>query len=177
MATPLQGTESSKNVIQRVRTPHDAMIDMLIAKPGLELKDLAKALGYTVPWVSRVMNSDAFQARLAERKSEIIDPILTDEVNARFKGVTMQSLDILANKLEASQSAELALQTLKLTTPALGYGARQQAPVVNNSFVVALPQQAPDASSWAQKHAPNPGGIVDATPTQISQDPPTTQDE
>ena len=76
MAEPLMGTESAAGAIQRVKYTHDALIDMIIANPAVSQGQLATAFGYTQGWLSRVMNSDAFQARLAARKMEVVDPQL-----------------------------------------------------------------------------------------------------
>lgn len=173
---PLQGTESAKDAIARVKNPHDAMIDLQLAKPGITQNELAKCLGYTVPWVSRVVNSDAYKARLAQRKQEIVDPILADTIEERFRGVVSQSLEIVANKLEATQSAELALKALDIGTKALGYGARDRGPTVQNSFVVHLPQKAESAQAWASQHAPGGqgGGVVDV---EVRVDLPETSGE
>lgn len=155
MATPLQGTESAANAISRVRFTHDAIIDFILANPAAHQNDLAKEFGFTVPWISRVMCSDAFQARLAERKTELIDPSIIATIEERMRGVTQQSLEILAEKLEATKSADLALNVLNVATKALGYGARVAPQVQNtNNFVVVVPPKSQSVEQWAADHGP-----------------------
>lgn len=159
MATPLQSTESAAGALMRVHYTHDAMIDTMLGCPGISQGELAKHFGFTEAWVSRVLCSDAFQARLAERKTELIDPSIIASIEERFRGVTMQSLDIIAQKLEATQSADLALQALGITSKALGYGARvQQAPQVSNTnnFVVVVPAKSASEADWSAAHSPRP---------------------
>ena len=55
---------------RRVKYSHDAMIDLIIASPGIQQNTLAIHFGYTVGWISTIMQSDAFQAKLAARKDE-----------------------------------------------------------------------------------------------------------
>lgn len=152
MATPLQGTESAALAIARVRYSHDSMIDMIIANPAIAQNDLAAAYGYTVAWVSRVMNSDAFQARLAERKTEIVDPVLVASIDEKLRALASKSLDIVMEKLIVTQNMDTALKAVEITTKALGYGARQNNVAVQNNFVVAMPQQAKSEGEWIQAH-------------------------
>lgn len=162
MSQPLQGTQSAANAIQRVAYTHDAMIDLMLANPAITNGQLATHFGYTQAWVSRVVNSDAFNARLAERKDEVVDPAIRSSLEEKFKAVADSSLDILLNKLHATNSAELALKVLDVSSRSLGYGARQAAgPVVQNNFVVALPPKSADAEAWVSSH--RPGQIIEAT--------------
>ena len=156
MATPLEGTQSAAGAITRVKYSHDAMIDLIIARPAISQGELASHFGYTQPWVSRVMNSDAFQARLAERKTELIDPTITATMDEKLRALASKSLDVVLDKLHATNSAELGLKAIELTTRALGYGARQQSVNLQQNFVVALPPKAESEQAWAQAHSRGP---------------------
>lgn len=139
---------------EKVRLPHEMIIDLLVANPRITQKEIAARLGYTAVWVNRIHGSDAFQAALAARRKEFMDPIVADSIDQMMNGVIRQSLDIIAEKLESTQSADLALKSLEITGKAMGFGARDRnPPQITNNFVVALPGKAPDASSWAEKAA------------------------
>jgi hypothetical protein len=153
MSEPLEGTASAANAIARVKFTHDAMIDLIIAEPATTQNALAEYFGFSVPWVSRVMNSDAFQARLAVRKKDLVDPTLLLSIEERLRTIADRSLTILHDKLEATKSTDLALKVADLSVRALGYGARTSNLNVQQNFVVALPGQAPSEGAWAQKHA------------------------
>lgn len=169
MATALQSTESAAGAIARVKYTHDAMIDLIIANPALTQNDLAKNFGYTVPWVSRIMNSDAFQARLAERKSELVDPSLVASIDEKLRALASKSLDVVLEKLTVTQSAEMGLKALEISSKALGYGARQQNLNVQQNFVVALPPKAASAADWAAAHGPQGrGAVLDVTPVPVA---------
>lgn len=147
---PLEGTESAANAIARVKYTHDAMINLIIGNPAISQGELAKHFGYTQAWVSRIFNSDAFQARLAQRKSDLIDPAIALTVDEKLRAVASRSLDIVLEKLELpTASFSDALEAATVVTKALGYGARQQNLNVQQNFVVALPPKAADATSWA----------------------------
>jgi hypothetical protein len=168
MSTPLNSTESAAGAIAKVRYTHDAMIDLVIANPSISQNEIAKHFGYTVAWVSRIFCSDAFQARLEARKAEIVNPALTASVEERIKGVAMQSLDIIAKKLEATENPDLAVKAFELTAKAAGYGARQDKLAVQNNFVVHLPSKANDPHAWAEAHRPG-GGVIDAPVKEVTE--------
>lgn len=161
MATPLQGTESASNALQRVAYSHDALIDTMLANPFASQGDLARMFGYTQAWISRVINSDAFNARLAERKTELIDPTITATIEEGLKALASVSLNVLLDKLTLNQDENLALKTMEVTTKALGYGLKQptMTPIQNN-FVVALPERIQSAENWAQAYNPNSKPII-----------------
>jgi hypothetical protein len=143
--------------IQKTAYSHEAMIDLIIANPRITQNQLASEFGYSVGWVSRVMGSDAFQAALARRRDEVTDPFIIASLEEKFKGLVNQSVEILMNKLDATQSADLAIKTLDLGSKALGFGAREKNQTnVQNNFVVQLPPKAINATDWAERHSPEP---------------------
>jgi hypothetical protein len=162
---PLEGTESAKTSVARVSYTHDAFIDLMIAQPMISKGDLAKHFGYTLAWVSRVTNSEAFHARLAQRKSDIVDPSLIMSIEERLRAVTSQSLDIVMEKLEAAPSLDSAMKVLEMSTKALGYGARQANVAVQQNFVVAMPQKVQNAHDWA---AAARGDVVSEVPSGLA---------
>lgn len=114
--------------IQKVAYTHDAMIDLIISNPSISQNALAAHFGYTASWISQIISSDAFQARLAERRDEIVDPAIRATVEEQFKGIVFRSLDILRTKLALPAEQvpnNLVLRSLELSTRALGYGAKE----------------------------------------------------
>jgi hypothetical protein len=154
MNAPLKSTESAALAINRVRYSHDAMIDLILAEPSITQNKIASHFGYSVGWVSRVFNSDAFQARLAERKGELIDPTITMKMEQRIEALAMQSLEVISKKLGVTEDANLALKAFELSTKAAGYGARERNVAVQNNFVVQLPNKIENAHDWAAAHRP-----------------------
>jgi len=117
----------------KLRYTHEAVIDMILADPGIRQGKLAAMFGYTQGWLSTVMGSDAFKAKLAERRGELVDPVLALSIEERFRGVVEKSLEVLQEKL--SQPAlgvpdQLALRAAELGAKALGLGGNQPAPIV-----------------------------------------------
>jgi hypothetical protein len=100
--------------LKGLKYSHFEMIDAIIKKPAIKNIELAEMFGFTPQWISRIICSDSFQARLAQRKLDLIDPELSATVNARVKSTALRSLDIVNRKLDANESASLALETLGL---------------------------------------------------------------
>lgn len=153
--------------LQKVRYTHDAMIDTLIERPEVSQGELAAMFGYTQSWVSIVMSSDAFQARLAERKAELVDPAIQATIEERFRAVTMQSLTILSEKLAkpaASVPDNLALRCAELGAKALAVGAAgaPQAPRDGQDHLASLSNRLIDL---LHKRAQPAGEIIDVTPS------------
>lgn len=159
ISAPLQGTKSAAGTIARVSYTHDAMCDLIIANPAISKTQIAQHFGYTPVWVSRVLNSDAFQMRLAARKADISDPSLILTIQEKLNVLIGESLDVLIEKLATTKDTATALKGLEIATKAAGYGARQQNVTVQQSFVVAMPNQIPDQAAWAQKHGGADGAI------------------
>lgn len=150
-----RGYDQSYGRIKRPHYSHDAMIDVIVGDPNITQNELAKMFEKSVPWISRIIGSDAFQAALAKRRADLTDPYLVASIEERFKGVVTQSLEIIAEKLDSSRNTDLALKTLDVGVKALGYGARggggnQQ----NNQFIIQLPSKSISAEDWRDEHAP-----------------------
>lgn len=126
-APPPAALSGPKPPIQRINYSHDGMINLILANPGISQNQVAAMLGYSASWVSTVMVSDAFQARLAERSAEIIDPMLRISVKEQFEGMVNRSLEILRHKLSQPPELvpdQLALRALEISSKAAGYGAK-----------------------------------------------------
>jgi hypothetical protein len=109
---------------QKVRYTHDAVIDMIIANPAVSQGQLAMMFGYTQAWMSTIMSSDAFKARLANRRAELVDPAIIMSVEEKFTALTEKSLEVLMTKL--SQPATQVPDNLALRAAELGAKVRGQ---------------------------------------------------
>ena len=146
------------NGIKRVRYSHDAMIDLLVAEPTVKQNDLAAIFDRTPCWISQVINSDAFQARLEERRTALIDPTIVASIRERLQAVADISLQKVLEKVGSPiqiVSDDFLLKTAEFATKALGYGARAQSTSdVNVAVVVQVPPKMVSASDWASAHTP-----------------------
>lgn len=149
-----KGYDQSWGRIKRTHYSHEAMIDEIIANPNVKQNELAKTFERSVPWISRIIGSDAFQAALAKRREEITDPFLIATVEERFRGLAFQSLDIITEKLELTRNVDIAMKALDVSVKALGFGSRGGGPTQNNQFVIQLPPKSADSAAWTETHSP-----------------------
>ena len=147
MWTDLEG--KVQNGIAKVSYSHEALIDLILAKPMLTQREMAKHFGYTEAWISQIISSDSFQVALTKRKDEVLNPLVKATVEERFKGLVGLSITILEEKLEAGRSAELALGVFNGASRALGYGARGPQVQVNN-YVAVVPARAKSSKEWIE---------------------------
>lgn len=140
--------------IEKVRYSHDAMIDVLIAQPMVSQNELAVYFGYTPGWVSQVMAADAFKARLAERKGQLVDPVIAASVNEMLESLARDSIAILKEALHTKRSGDLAVKALEVSSRALGYGARDPQVLIQQSFVAVMPAKEKSVEAWENIYVP-----------------------
>src|SRR5882724_4516211 len=99
--SPLKGSSApTMGRLKKVSYSHDCFIDLIIQNPCISQGEIAEHFGYTPGWISNVFASDAFQARLAQRREEIVDPAIKATVEERTKALLIRSLEVLAAKLD-----------------------------------------------------------------------------
>lgn len=109
--------------LKKVSYTHEALIELIIENPMMDQNHLAAHFGYTPGWISNILASEAFQARMALRREEIIDPRLKASMKELFEGLARQSLEVLHKKLSQEQVSEnVAIRCAELGAKALGIG-------------------------------------------------------
>ena len=112
--------QDASNTLKKLTYTHEAMIDLILQEPTVSYKELAEIFGFSEGWIARVVSSDAFAARLAERKAALIDPIIAKSLNERLRGVTVRAIDLIAEKLSSEEAgAAYALDALGIATSAM----------------------------------------------------------
>lgn len=142
-------TELRSNFKGKLKYSHTALIDALIANPMIDKKELAETFGVSYSWICTATNSDAFLTLLEKRRREIADPILIETLTDRMRALTNGVIDLIEQRVGkgAVKNTEL-IDIMKVGLMSQGLLRDNEAPVVNNSFVVALPNKAENADSW-----------------------------
>jgi DNA-binding MarR family transcriptional regulator len=148
----------------RIRYSHQAMCDLILQEPGITQNALAAAFGYTPAWVSTIVNSDAFQALLAQRRADLVDPEITLSLNERAKALAVRSMQVLQEKISrpADQVPDgLALRAFELAAKATALGGNAPAPAASDpmEYLPALAERL----KRLQGH-PYTGEVVDVHP-------------
>lgn len=137
--------ESGKRVLEKLRPWHERVVDMLISRPGISQKTIAKEFQVTEAWLSTVMSTDMFQ-EYYRRRSEAHSTAVTAGIVDKTQKVARAALEVverkLANPAEVSITEATAAGNMALR--ALGFGGRGGVQVtvnnggttVNQSFTV-----------------------------------------
>jgi hypothetical protein len=131
---------------------YDQLVDIfLLSPPGETQRALARRVGYSESWLSRIIASDAFQSRLAERIEKDVEPERREAMKLRFasieeeaRGILLGSLQKLAAKLDdpAGVPDQLMVKSIEVTSRLLGYGARNDPPAPRVEMHLHLEQLA-----------------------------------
>ena len=133
-------TESTGSTVQRIakmNPTHDAMVDFLLANPGIPQHKIASHFGYTQAWVSSLMASDAFKNALRARKVELIDPTLVATMEERFRELTERSVEKLMELIHTNPNLdpEILIKAATLGAKSLGLGQKE------STHTIVLPEQ------------------------------------
>ena len=155
---------------------HMIIIEQLLMNPGITTTALATATGYSRNWLHKVMSSDAFQAKLAEKQKALIDPIVMATITERIKGLTSRALEVMEERMEGETiSLDTALEVFQTTAKSLGLGAQKAAAPLVQQFVVHVPPRMASATEWAAQHSGKPAVTLqeplDITPLNPESDP------
>ena len=119
--------------IEKVRYTHMAMIDLMIADPGISQGSIAQHFGYTQSWVCTVMNSDAFQSMLASRRAELVDPAIMVSIEEKFKALASVSVEKLieyVNRPVVAIDPEILVKAAALGAKTMNLGGHKTSQTV-----------------------------------------------
>lgn len=157
---------------KKVRWNHMEIIDFMLANPDKRQREIAAHFGLSESWLSITINSNSFKAALAERKEEIVNPMLTATLEERVGAVAAKSMEIVLERLTApvAPSDDFLTDVAKMSLEAMGFGGKGPAQGTNNGVqvIVNLPGKSPSAQSWAERWQGGGGAPVDITPKEAS---------
>ena len=134
---------------------HEAVIDMWLIDPTLQQGEIARRLGKTQAWLSILVNSDAFRAKYAARKAELVDPYISEGAETRLKAVVSEAANELVRRLTvapASLSTKDLNATISSASRALGMGAGPSGPSIQQTlYVIPAPAAPTTVQEWQQR--------------------------
>lgn len=171
--------------VQRVSHTHEAILQFMIANPAAPLGLVAAHFGYTQPWLSTLIHSDAFQAQLRRRQNEVFGEVVIAELKDKIVGAAHIAIDKLAEKVEVANDIRDVTDAAEMLLKSLGYGAPKAVPAqVSQTNVynfadketlarsrelmrrATLPEPVPPGEPLASEMAPRPD-IVGVSATVI----------
>lgn len=109
--------------LKKIRPVHEHIMDVMLEHPDISLRELGIAVGYSVSYLSIMTNSDAFQARLAERKQQVARSGV--DLPNRMRAVAAVALDKLTDHVEHSEDPDFLRSTADMMLHRLGYAPQK----------------------------------------------------
>lgn len=142
---------------------HEAMVELMVAQPTWNHKQLAKHFGKGAGWFAAVLASDSFQLEMDKRRSEIANPALTATMEERFRGLTLRALDVLQDKLDSKEvSDNIVLRAAEIGVKALGMGQVAPQVVQPAGSVESLADRLVAAFEKQRGNVRKPAAVMDA---------------
>jgi len=124
--------------IKNVGIQHDAIMDFLIANPTMKKSEVAMHLGVSAPWLSVIIHSDVFQAKLREKSEETFNAVVIP-LRDQLLGVARVGVEKLGEALEnasAISDKDFIADTTDSILKNLGYSPRSAAPTTQSATQV-----------------------------------------
>lgn len=138
--------------IKKLNDVHVQMMDYIMANPGCTYEQISAACGgYSIGWISQIVNSDAFQAQLKERQVEIFGDLKLT-IKDRVTGLAHASLKRLEERIPTETDIDKVANVADLALKSLGFGPKAPSmggPAVgqqNNFFVGQVDRQSLEAA-------------------------------
>lgn len=146
VAPLIRNRETGEGVqVKTLRNIHLAIMDFMLANPGIPQWAVANHFGKTQSWLSTIVNSDLFQLHYHERR-KLIEDDQRRAINSKIFEMADKGLTKLIAGLdddEVSVSEKRAITRLALEAQgALAHGSKAPAVVVNNNTQVNNEQTA-----------------------------------
>lgn len=133
------------DILKRGLTPtHELMGDWMLQNPGGTLRQMGAHFGYSISWLSQVMNTDLFKAYMAGRLKEVHCNVNAD-IPAKLRALADLSIERMIEKLETTEDTKVILESFDSIMHRYGFapnaknGAQAQVQVNNqqNNFYLS----------------------------------------
>jgi len=176
-------SEASERALKRGVTPtHELMVDWELQNPGGTLREMGAYFGYSVSWLSTMMNSDAYKAYRAGRLKDVHTYVALD-VPAKMRALADLSIERMTEVMMKTEDADTIKDSFDKVMHRYGYapGAQKQGPLgsftqTNNVFFLSQEQHAKVREKLIQSHS-NPVPQLLHPDAQVEGQPPAPVDD
>jgi hypothetical protein len=121
----------------------ESIIEVILQHPEKSRTQQAALANVSLQKFNTITGSDVFDAVRKERVEQLIDPILRESLEKNLLTTSLKATKVISEKLDVEPTMREALETVKVTTQALGLHNRGDAkPAINNNIQIAwLPPQ------------------------------------
>lgn len=138
----------------RLSITHEAIMDWLLANPGKgQMRKCAEYFGFTRSWLSSIIWSDAFQAKLRDKKEQIFEETVLP-MRDQMNGVAQRALERLGEKVEVIDDPKVLTDVADKMLHRLGYAPKvDAAPGTQNNTQNNFYAVSPDLLAAAREKA------------------------
>lgn len=117
-----------KPTIKKLNFSHEAIIRWMLENPEKSLGDCAAHFNYTRSWLSIIVHSDAFQAKLRMLQEEA-DALVVADIPSQLRGTASIAIEALSAQVELAAKdqtpapRDFLLKSSEMLLKSLGYGA------------------------------------------------------
>lgn len=134
--------------VQKISVKHTEIMNFMLMNPTQKLADVAKHFGYTQPWLSCIIHSEAFQAQLSIQQEAIFNGTVLP-IKEKMLAMAHQGLDQLSDRMPMMKEETVAKVTDSVLDR-LGFGSKMNpsappAPGGQVNLTINLRQELEDA--------------------------------
>lgn len=116
--------DTKKDAILAISHRHEAILNWLLLNPHRSLRECADELGFTQAWLSSVIHSDIFQAKLKERQESVFLAVAQD-IPRKLRGLADVAIEKVTRIIESSEDPDLVVDVFDKTLNRLGYAPQK----------------------------------------------------
>lgn len=136
-------TAPQNDYISRLSHTHEQILNWLLVNPERSQRECADHFGYTQAWLSRLIHSDLFQAKLRERQEAVFLHVAQD-IPAKLRGLADIAIERVTELVSNTEDPGVLVDVFDKTLNRLGYApasARNPLPanVIQNNVVLVSP--------------------------------------
>lgn len=117
--------------IKSLSHTHMAIVDYLLGHPQVSLGDVARHFGYTQPWLSSIIHSEAFQAMLQEKQGYAFHHTVLPLREKMFNAAHI-AMDKIVNMLPEETDVRTVAQVADSMLDRLGFSSKPIGGAVGN---------------------------------------------
>lgn len=151
LPAPASKSYADIKATKKMRWWYEHLADFMIAHPEALQNDIAAHFGRAPSTISTIINSDAFQAYLRQRRGKYVEA-LDSTVRRKMLEVTDRGFDLILDRFDKKRDSiplETITKTLEVVTRASGFGQQAGGPGVTVNVAPATQTMVPVPVSLA----------------------------
>ncbi len=120
---------AQSNQILAVSDLHEGILNYLVTHPAVSRLEVAEAFGVTRCWLSTIIHSDVFQAKLRERQDEVFTEAIVAPIEQKLLGAAHMAAERMMELLPNTGDLREVSGAMDTALKNLGYGQRSTATI------------------------------------------------